>query len=102
MRGCCRRGNSEPNCSYTACLLPAFELGRRSGLGEEVADTDDGSVRSWSGPADAFPIYFEWSFRTGVGGDFEALVRALVPRDMDPRVGIRDPTSRIRASAWTP
>jgi hypothetical protein len=40
--------------------------------------------------ADEFPIFFEWSFRTGVDGDFESLVRALVPRDMDPRVGIRD------------
>ena len=80
----------EPNCSYTACVVPAFELGRRSGLGEAVADTDDGSVRSWTGAADEFPIYYEWTFRTGVGGDFEALVRALVPRDMDPRVGIRD------------
>src|SRR5262249_6858329 len=40
--------------------------------------------------ADEFPIYFEWSFRTGVDGDFESLVRALVPRDMDPRIGVRD------------
>lgn len=80
----------EPNCSYTACVVPAFEVGRKSGLGEAVADTEDGTARSWSGAADEFPIYFEWSFRTGVGGDFEALVRALVPRDMDPRVGIRD------------
>ena len=80
----------EPNCSYTACVVPAFELGRRTGLGEAIADSDDGSVRSWTGPADEFPIYYEWSFRTGVAGDFEALVRALVPRDMDARVGIRD------------
>jgi hypothetical protein len=80
----------DPNSSYTACVIPAFEVGRKSGLGEAVADTDDGTARSWSGTADEFPIYFEWSFRTGVAGDFEALVRALVPRDMDPRVGIRD------------
>ena len=37
-----------------------------------------------------FPVYYEWRFRTGVEGDFEQLVRALVPRDMDPRVGVRD------------
>jgi hypothetical protein len=80
----------EPNSSYTACVVPAFEVGRQSGLGLAVADTDDGTVRSWSGAAAEFPIYYEWSFRTGVGGDFEALVRALVPRDMDSRVGIRD------------
>ena len=34
-------------------------------------------------------MYFEWRFRTGIDGDFESLVRALVPRDMDPRVGVR-------------
>jgi hypothetical protein len=80
----------DPNCGYTAFLVPAFEVGRRAGLGETIADTDDGTVRSWQGAADEFPIYFEWSFRTGVDGDFESLVRALVPRDMDRRVGIRD------------
>jgi hypothetical protein len=80
----------EPNCGYTAFLVPAFEVGRRAGLGETIADTDDGTVRSWQGAADEFPIYFEWTFRTGVDGDFESLVRALVPRDVDPRVGIRD------------
>jgi hypothetical protein len=80
----------DPNCSYTAFLAPAFEVGRKAGLGEPVLDTDDGSARSWQGAADEFPIYFEWAFRTGVDGDFESLVRALIPRDMDPRVGIRD------------
>jgi hypothetical protein len=80
----------DPNTSYTAFLVPAFEVGRKAGLGEPVADTDDGTARAWDGAAEEFPIYFEWSFRTGVAGDFESLVRALVPRDMDPRVGIRD------------
>jgi hypothetical protein len=80
----------DPNCTYSAFLVPAFEIGRAAGLGQATADTDDGTIRSWEGAADEFPIYFEWSFRTGVDGDFESLVRALVPRDMDPRVGIRD------------
>jgi hypothetical protein len=80
----------DPNCSYTVFLVPAFEVGRKAGLGEPVIDADDSTIRSWQGPADEFPIYFEWTFRTGVDGDFESLVRALVPRDMDPRVGIRD------------
>ena len=79
-----------PNTSYTAFVIPAFETGRSAGLGEPVEDVADGLVKSWQGPAEEFPIYFEWSFRTGVEGDFESLVRALVPRDMDPRVGIRD------------
>ena len=87
---CCAPRRLAPNTSYTAVVTPSFEVGRKAGLGEAVADTDDGSVRSWAGAADEFPIYFEWHFRTGVDGDFESLVRALVPRDMDPRVGIRD------------
>jgi hypothetical protein len=80
----------QPNQAYTAFLVPSFEVGRKAGLGEAVADDEDGTVRSWAGAADEFPIYFEWGFRTGVAGDFESLVRALVPHDMDPRVGIRD------------
>ena len=78
------------NTSYTAFLIPAFEVGRRTGLGEALTAGEDGTARAWDGGADEFPSYFEWSFRTGIAGDFELLVRALVPRDMDPRVGIRD------------
>jgi hypothetical protein len=80
----------DANTNYTAFLVPAFETGRKAGLGESVPDTEDGTVCSWEGAAEEFPIYFEWQFRTGINGDFESLVRALVPRDMDPRVGIRD------------
>jgi hypothetical protein len=80
----------DANTGYTAFVVPVFEVGRKAGLGETVGDADDGTARSWAGPAAEFPIYYEWHFRTGVDGDFEALVHALVPRDMDPRVGIRD------------
>ena len=37
-----------------------------------------------------FPVYYEWSFRTGENEDFESLVKLLQPRPMDPQVGIRD------------
>ncbi len=80
----------DADTGYTGFVVPAFEVGRRAGLGETVAATDDGLARSWAGAANEFPVYYEWRFRTGVEGDFESLVRALVPRDMDPRVGIRD------------
>jgi hypothetical protein len=80
----------QENTRYTAFVVPAFEVGRRAGLDLPVADTDNGATRSWVGTDNDFPIYYEWTFRTGVGGDFESLVRALVPRDMDPRVGTRD------------
>jgi len=84
----------KPNTSYVAFVLPTFEVGRKAGLGETVADTEDGSKRSWEGGAKEFPVFFQWPFRTGIEGDFESLVRALVPRDMDPRVGIRDMSIR--------
>ena len=80
----------DANTAYTVFLVPLFEVGRKAGLAQTVADNDNGILRSWQGPAADFPILYEWSFRTGIEGDFESLVRALVPRDMDPRVGIRD------------
>jgi hypothetical protein len=80
----------EPNFSYTGFVVPAFDVGRRAGLGEVIADSDDGSRRSWVVADRAFPVYYEWRFRTGVEGDFEQLVHALIPRDMDPKVGVRD------------
>ena len=43
-----------------------------------------------------FPIYYSWRFRTGIDGDFELLVRALVPRDIDPQRG--RPRSRHRST----
>jgi len=78
------------NTTYTAFVVPTFDVGRRAGLGETVADNEDGSRRSWLGASLEMPVYYSWRFRTGVEGDFELLVRALVPRDMDPRVGVRD------------
>src|SRR5207248_1337472 len=42
----------DENSSYTAFLVPAFEVGRKAGLGEAVADTEDGTIRSWQGAAD--------------------------------------------------
>jgi hypothetical protein len=80
----------DENTGYTGFIVPALDVGRRAGLGDVIADNEDGSIRSWAGASIEFPVYFEWRFRTGVSGDFEQLVRALVPRDMDPLVGVRD------------
>ena len=64
---------------------------------------DDVGVGSWRrGPkARAFPYYHRWYFRTGTHGDFETLVRLLVPKPVDPRVGFREmdvqvPGSKVR------
>jgi hypothetical protein len=34
-------------------------------------------------------VYYQWSFQTGVAGDFEYLVRQLEPRILPPSVGVR-------------
>ncbi|HEV8333457.1 MAG TPA: hypothetical protein VGQ22_18680 [Steroidobacteraceae bacterium] len=76
----------QPNTDYVACVVPTFELGRRAGLGEEIKDTDLTATTAlkpaWSLTPTAptsvrLPVYYQWRFRTGEGGDFESLVRLL-------------------------
>ena len=78
----------QPNTRYHGFVIPTFEVGRLAGFGDTVPDATSGLTVSWDANR-AFPIYYQWSFSTGAAGDFEDLVRALVPRDIDPRVGIR-------------
>lgn len=85
----------KPNTAYTAFLVPAFETGRLAGLGEspEKIEAVKAQQPSWTtagGANGEMPVYFEWFFRTGEKVDFEELVKALVPRPMDKRVGIRN------------
>jgi hypothetical protein len=85
----------ESNTSYYAFLIPAFETGRLAGLG--VDDVDINAVEaqkpSFGSPHTAenntFPVYHEWFFKTGATGDFEYLVRQIIPRVVDSRVGKR-------------
>jgi hypothetical protein len=79
----------EANTGYFAFVIPTFETGRRAGLGEAVPDALAGLDIAWK-VAMEFPVYYEWFFRTGAASDFEELVRALKPRTMNERVGIRD------------
>ncbi len=81
----------QPNTAYTAFVIPTFETGRKAGLGIKFNDAaEPGLTLAWRGGANEFPVYYEWYFRTGEGGDFEDLVQRLEPRTVDPRVGIRD------------
>jgi hypothetical protein len=83
----------DPETSYVACLVPAFDAGRRAGLGEAVPE---GSLSpAWTGGPDAdgsvrLPVYYHWEFGTGKAGDFEALVRRLTPVRFPPDIGGRD------------
>jgi len=76
-----------PTTAYTAFLVPAFETGRRAGLGEPT-DTIAAQEPAWAKgqmaasakprPFD-FPVYHHWNFNTGPDGDFETLVSILKP-----------------------
>ena len=82
-----------PNTRYHAFVVPSFETGRLAGLGMDPATAPHATHSAWGEgrPAPAqFPIYHRWFFRTGSRGDFESLVRLLVPRPADSRVGRRD------------
>ena len=88
----------DPLTEYLACVVPTFELGRKAGLGLPIQAADENSLQpAWDSGAQApsqvtLPVYFHWEFRTGTGGDFEALVRLLTVReasDLPPGIGKR-------------
>jgi hypothetical protein len=75
-----------PNTDYLACVVPAFELGRKAGLGLAIADTEltaqNALAPAWTLTATAptqvtLPVFYSWRFRSGEGGDFETLARRL-------------------------
>lgn len=83
------------NAHYTACLIPAFETGRRTGLGLEttgVLAQDCSWIKNGTQQAKPrgldFPVYYQWSFHTGIDGDFESLVSKLEPVVMEPESGM--------------
>lgn len=84
-----------PHTTYHACVVPAFEPGRKAGLGLDVTDADLAELRpAWTVGSSAptglqLPVYYHWEFSTGATGDFESLVRLLEPRVMPPEVGQR-------------
>lgn len=81
------------NTAYHAFIVPVFETGRRAGLGLDIGSIP-ATMSAWSSDPrpqpNSFPYYHRWFFRTGAAGDFETLVRMLVPRPIDRRVGTRD------------
>src|SRR6185436_10917519 len=85
----------QPDTEYVACVVPAFELGRRAGLGQAITADDEKRLEpAWrSGEAAPvsldLPVFHHWSFATGAGGDFESLALLLRPRAVPPSVGRR-------------
>ncbi|MCA1577966.1 MAG: hypothetical protein LC794_11475 [Acidobacteria bacterium] len=78
--------------AYDAFIVPAFESGRLAGLRLPV-DAVPAQKPSW-GTAEAqadprYPVYYHWNFKTGNSGDFETLVRKIVPGPVGERFGKR-------------
>lgn len=96
----------DPNTAYYACLVPTFEVGLKTGLGESVTAADEQamkpawSVSSGTGAATSIklPVYFHWEFRTGLEGDFESLARRIEAKPLPKTLGLR-PVD-ISAPGW--
>lgn len=94
-----------PSHDYFACVVPAFDVGRRRGLGEVLpADPDQLLLQpSWARPLNGdvnLPVYHHWEFSTGPAGDFETLARRIkIPNDYK---GDADLTERLRTLGTVP
>ena len=80
----------EANTAYTAFIVPTFEAGRCAALRVPPQGNVNGGTPSWGNGQTTFPVFYQWSFRTGTAGDFESLARLIQPRELDERVGLRD------------
>jgi len=82
-----------PTTTYHAFVVPAFETGRRAGLGIEPGEIP-ATTPSWGVPGmpapGRLPYYHRWQFTTSPAGDFEFLVRLLKPVEAAEPVGQRD------------
>jgi hypothetical protein len=90
----------QANTKYWGMLVPVLEQARLAGLREPLGGATNALAAAWSVDASGslqgtdaqrlFPVYYRWQFRTGMGGDFESLIRLLEPRDLPASVGLRD------------
>ena len=74
----------EPSTHYTMFLVPAFELGRRAGMGESL---DGAGLKqlAWSDQTtkQSFPVYYQWSFKTGAASFYELAIRQQFVSDTE-------------------
>ena len=69
------------SAAYFLFLVPTYEAGRRTGMGEEGIP-DPWNAPAWTPPTNGplrLPYYAQWSFRTSTLEDFESLARRLQP-----------------------
>jgi hypothetical protein len=96
---CCRQLQAETQ--YTAFLIPTYKIAVQAAFG--IATEGIGDAKAWENPDDGeiirLPIYYQWSFATSEGGDFEYLARHLQPSALDAaKVG----TAPIDANLMVP
>ncbi|MEO8621007.1 MAG: hypothetical protein ABI625_08070 [bacterium] len=81
---------------YIACVVPTYEVGRKTGLGIAVLDKDLLVATAPSPLAFAWkttqasaqlPVYYQWEFRTGASGDFQTLASKLRPEPTSATLG---------------
>ena len=81
----------DPEESYTAFLVPAYQIGVLAGLGQDVSGVHS-SNPAWTAQTQApftLPFYYRFDFHTSDEGDFESLVRKLTPTVLPAGVGER-------------
>ncbi len=80
-----------PNRWYVAAVVPAFNVGRLAGLGQDITPEDEAKLEpAWRADAAVdLPVYHSWRFRTGEDADFESLARKLKGRPLPEGVGTR-------------
>jgi len=81
----------QPETAYSAFVVPAFEIGRQAGLGQDISAITTADP-AWTGTTAAplsLPFYYRFDFHTSDSGDFESLVRKLTPRVLPASVGQR-------------
>jgi hypothetical protein len=82
-----------PDTAYHACVVPAFQVGVKVGLGLQPTAQELATLQpAWvAGAASVqLPIYFRWQFRTGDAGDFSSLVQKLTVYEFPKGSGIRN------------
>ena len=69
----------DPDTSYVACVVPAFDCGVRAGLGMSGGTLGPAWTRT-AGDNDTditLPLYDNWSFQIADAGDFESLAKKI-------------------------
>ena len=84
----------EEKTRYRACLIPTYERGRLTGLGQDPDDSTAGPTALWGESLSAedtlrLPVYDSWTFITASEGDFATLARDLEPTTFGTNIGVR-------------